>query len=157
MKQNSENSMTGLKTLYLDMDGVLVDFYSGINRLSPEIREQYSDHPEDVPGVFALMDPMPGAIDAVNRLKEKYDVYILSTAPWDNPSGWADKVTWIKTHLDSYFVKRLILCHRKDLLRGDFLVDDRAKHGAESFEGEWIRFGSPEFPDWKAVLEYLTV
>lgn len=27
--------------------------------------------------------------------------------------------------------------------------------GADHFGGEWIQFGSPGFPDWKAVLEYL--
>ena len=40
------------------------------------------------------MQPNEGAIDAMNRLKDKYDIYILSTAPWDNPSAWSDKLEW---------------------------------------------------------------
>ena len=56
---------------------------------------------------------------------------------------------------DSPAYKRLILTHHKDLNHGDFLVDDRPNNGADRFEGEWIRFGSPEFPDWQAVLDYL--
>lgn len=52
------------KTVYVDMDGVLVDFNSGVNRLPAKTWEAYKDHPEDAPGVFALMDPIPGAIDA---------------------------------------------------------------------------------------------
>ena len=142
-------------TLYVDMDGVLVDFNSGIKRLSAETRDSYPFHPEDIPGVFALMDPMPGAIDALDRLRKKFDIYIISTAPWDNPSAWSDKLNWVKNHLDSYFTKRLILCHNKSLLMGSYLIDDRPKYGADHFDGEWIQFGSTQFPDWETVLEYL--
>ena len=143
------------KTVYVDMDGVLVDFNSGVNRLPAKTRETYKDHPEDAPGVFALMDPIPGAIDAVNKLREKYDVHILSTAPWDNPSAWSDKLNWVKQYMDPYFTKRLILCHHKERLRGAYLIDDRDKHGANIFPGKWIHVGSPEFPDWTAILKEL--
>lgn len=114
---NSEYGIEPPKRLYVDMDGVLVDFNSGVNRLPAKTWEAYKDHPEDAPGVFALMDPIPGAIDAVNKLCEKYDVHILSTAPWDNPSAWSDKLNWVKQYMDPYFTKRLILCHHKELLR----------------------------------------
>ena len=143
------------KRLYVDMDGVLVDFDSGVNRLNNVTRATYAGHFEDAPGVYALMDPMPGAIDTLNRLTQKFDIYILSTAPWDNPSGWSDKLNWVKQHLGPYFKKRLILSHHKDLLCGDFLIDDWNKHGASEFQGEWIQFGSQQFPNWDAVEKYL--
>ena len=143
------------KRLYVDMDGVLVDFNSCVNRLNNMTRAAYADAPKNAPGVFALMDPMPGAIEAINRLDEKFDVYILSTAPWNNPSAWSDKLNWVKQHLGSKFEKRLIITHRKDLLNGDYLIDDWDKHGASEFNGEWIQFGSAKFPDWKAVETYL--
>ena len=41
------------------------------------------------------MQPNEGAIDAMNRLKDKYDIYILSTALWDSPSTWSDKLEWV--------------------------------------------------------------
>ena len=69
------------KRLFFDMDNVLVDFQSGIDRLDAATVKEYEGRLDEVPGIFALMDPMPGAIDAVHRLAEKYDVYILSTAP----------------------------------------------------------------------------
>ena len=143
------------KILYIDMDGVLADFDSAVAKLSPEVREQYRGHLDDVPGLFLQMDPIPGAIDAALQLAERFDTYILSTAPWNNPSSWADKVTWIQRHLGKPYEKRLILSHHKDLLKGDFLIDDRPKHGADSFEGKWIQFGSKEYPHWKSILEYL--
>ena len=144
------------KRLFVDMDGVLVDFASGIARLSPETREAYADNPEEAPGIFSLMDPLPGAIEAVTRLTGEFEVYILSTAPWKNPSGWADKVRWVQKYLGEPFKKRLILCHCKDFLRGDFLIDDRPwKHGADRFVGTLIHFGSPTFPDWPAVEKFL--
>lgn len=141
--------------VYLDMDNVLVDFASGIAQLDDATKAEYEGRLDEVPGIFALMNPMPGAIDAVHRLAEKYDVFILSTSPWKNPSAWSDKVYWVTRYLDDVLHKRLILSHHKDLLKGDFLVDDRSKHGADTFEGEWIPFGSEKFPDWEAVLKYL--
>lgn len=142
------------KRLYFDMDNVLVDFASGIAKLDKKTVEEYADRLDEVPGIYALMEPMPGAIEAVHKLAEKYDVYILSTAPWKNPSAWADKVAWVTKYLDDVLHKRLILSHHKDLLKGDYLIDDRPKHGADQFEGEWIQFGSQEFADWRAVLDY---
>ena len=139
------------------MDNVLVDFASGIARLDDHVKKDYEGRLDEVPGIFALMDPMTGAIEAVHRLAEKYDVYILSTAPWNNPSAWADKVSWVSRYLDDVLHKRLILSHQKDLLKGDYLIDDRDKHGADTFEGEWIQFGTEPFKDWEAVLRYLGV
>ena len=60
------------------MDGVLVDFQSGIDKLGEETRREYEGRLDEVPGIFSLMDPMPGAIEAVHELGEHYDMYILS-------------------------------------------------------------------------------
>ena len=144
-----------MERIYFDMDNVLVDFPSGIAKLDAETREEYDGRLDEVPEIFALMEPMPGAVDAVHKLAAKYDVYILSTAPWKNPSAWADKVAWVTKYFDDVFHKRLILSHHKDLLKGDYLIDDRSKNGADTFEGEWIQFGSERFPDWQSILDYL--
>ena len=143
------------KRLFFDMDNVIVDFASGIARIDDATKQKYEGRLDEVPGIFALMDPIPGAIEAVHQLAKKYDVYILSTAPWNNPSAWSDKVAWVTKYLDDVLHKRLILSHHKDLVKGDYLIDDRSKHGADTFEGEWIQFGSGKFQNWDAVLKYL--
>lgn len=143
------------KKLYFDMDNVLVDFQSGLDKIDEQTKERYFGHLDDIPGIFGLMEPMDGAIEAVHKLSEKYDVFILSTAPWRNPSAWSDKVKWVTKYFDDVFHKKMVITHRKDLCKGDYLIDDRGKNGTSEFEGEWIQFGSEQFPDWQSVLDYL--
>ena len=101
------------------------------------------------------MSPVAGAVDAFATLSQRFDTYVLSTAPWNNPSAWSDKLEWVKINLGNAAYKRLILTHHKNLNKGDFLVDDRQKNGASEFAGELILFGSEQFPDWSAVTKYL--
>jgi 5'(3')-deoxyribonucleotidase len=143
------------KIVYVDMDGVLVDFDSGLSKIPDDVLTAYRGKEDDIPGIFSLMDALPGAIEAFIVLAERFDTYILSTSPWGNPSAWKDKLLWVKQHLGEHAYKRLILTHHKDLLVGDYLIDDRTRHGADRFGGEHIHFSSERFPDWKAVLQYL--
>ena len=150
-----------MQKLYIDMDNVLVNFQSGIDKLNENVKANYAGHLDDVPGIFMLMDPMPRAVEAVNCLAESYDLYVLSTAPWGNPSAWCDKLNWIKNYFgddeSSVLYKRLILSHHKDLCEGDYLIDDNPhKHGADKFKGKFLHFGKDgEFKDWKSILDYL--
>lgn len=143
------------KRLYFDMDGVIVDFGSALELQSEETLKEYEGRLDEIPGLFGQMKPMKGALDAVRKLNEKYDCYILSTAPWNNHSAWSDKVAWITEYLDDVFHKKMVITHCKHLCKGEYLIDDRPKHGASEFEGEWIQFGSDRFPDWDSVLAYL--
>ncbi|PJI93549.1 5' nucleotidase, NT5C type [Luteimicrobium subarcticum] len=149
------------KILYVDMDNTIVDFPTAFARVeSPAVLEQYAGAEDEIPGIFALMDPLPGAVEAVTELAELYDTYVLSTAPWKNPSAWHDKVDWIHRHFGadeaSPLYKRVILTHHKELNLGDYLVDDRPFHnGADRFVGEVVVIGGGTFPGWAEVLPYL--
>ena len=109
------------------MDNVLVDFPSGVSKLSQEVINEYESNLDEVPNIFSLMEPLEGAIDSFKILSQRYDTYILSTAPWKNSSAWSDKVKWVKKYLGKSAYKRLILIHHKNLNHGDYLVDDRKK------------------------------
>ena len=146
-----------MKILYIDMDNVLVDFTSSFKKIDKNILDQYSEDKDNIPGIFALMDPINGAVDAFNLLSKEFDVYIISTAPWENSSAWSDKVDWVKKYLGETAFKRLILTHHKNLNKGDYLIDDRTNNGASKFSGEFIHFGTEKFPDWKSVLDYFLI
>ena len=118
---------------------------------------------DNLDGIFSEMDPMPGAIDGYNKLVEMgHDVYILSTAPWNNPSAWSDKLLWVKKYLGEVSYKRLILSHNKNLNKGDYLIDDRDKNGAGDWNEKLLRFGCDEhgepfdYPDWGSIIKFFT-
>lgn len=84
--------------VYLDMDGVLVDFPSAKPRVRAVLWEENeaSGCLHDLPGIFVLMDGAPGRTSS---------------------SGCGD--TW-----GDVAHKRLILSHHKDLSRAAVLVGD---------------------------------
>jgi len=144
-----------MKIVYVDMDSVLVNFQSGIDALTEEQRLAFKNDLDDVPGIFSMMKPVDGAVEAYKELTKHFDVYILSTAPWNNPSAWTDKLLWVKKYLGDLAYKRLILSHNKNLNSGDYLIDDRTANGAGEFKGEHIHFLTKQFRGWDDVLSYL--
>lgn len=80
------------KILHIDRDNALVDFPATFDQAAPELLEEYAGRGDDIPGSFSLMPPMEGAIESYGKLAAVDDTYILTTAPWANPSAWMDKL-----------------------------------------------------------------
>ena len=149
------------------MDGVLADFEKLLFKLSPEIKELTpgSDERKNAVDTFCQteagrrifhdLEPIEDAIESFHLLCEHYDVYMLSTPMWCLPESYTDKRIWIERILGENAEKKLILSHNKGLLIGDYLIDDRIKHGVDEFQGEHVHFAQPGFENWKRVIEYL--
>jgi hypothetical protein len=137
MNQNKSSK----KIVYFDMDGVLVDFQSGIDQLDLYQTIEYKGRYDEVPGIFGTMKPNKDMISLFNAMSsdDRFDCYVLSTAPWENPSASSDKVEWIQKYLSKAY-KRLILSHNKHLNVGDYLIDDRTANGAGEFGGKLLQY-----------------
>ncbi len=60
------------KILYIDLDNTLVNFQSGIDRLTHSVREKYQNDLDEAPHIFSRMDPLDGAIDAYHQLAQQF-------------------------------------------------------------------------------------
>jgi len=148
------------KILYIDMDGVLADFDSA--KAESLFKHPKIEYPQSQYGFFRNLKPISGAIQAVQLLRSKFDIYILTSSSIKNPLCYTEKMLWIQDNFDDEMVKRLIISKHKHLNKGDFLIDDRLMNGADKFEGELIHFGwdyekgvMNPFPNWVEVLAYL--
>jgi len=156
-----------MKILLIDMDGVIVNFGQHMKdtiEKFPEFKIKYKDEYDHIPGIFRNPKPIKGAIEAILTLhnSNKYDIFIATSAPWGNPESSTDKRYWIENYFGRLFYKKMLITHRKDLLIGDYLIDDRLKNGAAEFKGELLPFGynhitdkMNKFKTWNDILKYL--
>lgn len=142
--------------LFIDMDGVVADFEGKTMNMSlqhlkrPKTHKLYHEE-----GFYRDLKPVPGAVEAIKKLDEVYNVYLLSTPSWHNPSSWTDKRLWAEEVFGDIFFKKVILSHDKGLFSGYALIDDRDVNNQGEFDGLNIVFGSEEYPTWDEVLEFL--
>lgn len=135
------------KTIGIDMDGVLADIEShwlnlyerdyGI-RLSAEIFKgvKESDAFPDktavekyvfTPGFFRTLPVMEGAVEAVKKLAEDYEIYIVSAA-MEFPLSLFEKREWLTEHFPFISWKNIIFCGDKSVIATDYLIDDHCKN-----------------------------
>ena len=142
-----------MKRVFVDMDGVMCNFYGAfkdVRRKDPDFK-----FPQSKIGFFKNLEPIPDAIESFNKLKEHYDVWILTRPSFKNISSFNEKAEWVLENLGFDILKKTIMCGDKSLVKGDFLIDDDNQAGQPEFEGEWIQFGTKPFENWVAVTDYL--
>lgn len=137
------------------MDHTLCDYDGGLKRhqaLHPHLQ-----FPQSEPGMFLNLEPILGAVEAYLWLdaQPSMDVYILTAPSELNPHSYTEKRLWVEKYLGMRAVYKLIISPNKGLNRGQYLIDDYISgRGQENFEGKILEFGSHEFPDWPAVIEF---
>ena len=138
------------KIVYIDLDNTVADYLGMAEKLNLSPNDA-----KHVPNFFINLEPIEGSIEAYRILEEHFDVYFLTTAPWSNPRALMEKVEWVKKYFPSAY-KNIIFSHHKNLLSGDYLIDDSVKNGAAEFGGERIQIHSEKFPNWSSVIYFIS-
>lgn len=145
-----ENPLEGKEIIFIDMDDTICDYtthYNKMSQLNPDVK-----YPQSKEGFFLSLKPLEGAIESVNKLREIYDVYILTSPSYKNPLCYTEKRIWIEKHFDLDFCRKLIISPNKNILMGDYLIDDILW---DKFKGEQIQFGKSPFENWNKVIKHL--
>jgi hypothetical protein len=143
--------------LFIDSDGVVADFEKMKHALGMS-----SDVFKHEPGAYTYLDPYPGAVNALEILKEYDDrgdirVWIATKTPAGSPYAYSEKVLWYRW-IFPWLEDRVVLCHDKSLLgcERDMLFDDRPHKGNVShFRGKFVHFTGPDCPDWESAVEFI--
>lgn len=143
------------KRIFIELDNVIINTELGFSTPDKNlINIDKSKHGNKSYNLINI-EPMPGAIEAINELKKHFDIYILATALWENPYIWSDKMAWINHSFNNVFQKRIIVTHFKNLLKGEYLIHSNENNYNNEFEGECIKFGCEHCPDWNTTVSYL--
>lgn len=148
------------KIVFLDMDGVLADFISGIGYAPESVNEHGQPYYEDPKEMynqyfFEYLDPLPFAKEAVAKLLSEYNVELhIASKPLANEFCASEKYIWVAKHFPA-LLKRTHLLQEKGLLLGDYLVDDDLRW-RDKFKGTMIHFNTSNPQEsWEKVLETL--
>ncbi len=122
-----------------------------------KLREHQYHYPQAKEGFYIDIPPNEDAIKYVKLLSSIYDIYFLTAPSLKNPHSYSEKRLWIEKYFGFDWVTKLIICNHKNLLMGDYLIDDLdCGKGQEGFTGELIQYTSSKFPTWEVIYEYLT-
>jgi 5'-nucleotidase len=131
-----------LKTLLVDLDGILADlttspngWYDRYNAMHPDnvlTQENVVEwdiknarHTKDLfkvlsePGLFRGLSPLAGSQEGLKALY----IYIV-TAATATTYTIKEKLEWLDEHFDFMDRRHFIAAYNKSLIRGDFLIDD---------------------------------
>ena len=112
-------------------------------------------------GFFRDLPVIDGAVEAVKKLQEKHDVYIVSAA-MEFRNSLEDKFDWLIEHFPFVSWKNVVFCGEK-IVNVDIMIDDRIKNFV-GFEGRPLLFTSPHnlliteyerVDNWQQVLDKL--
>ena len=135
------------------MDNTICDFATPFYEQGGE-----ETYPHQNEGFFLALEPFAGVVESVTEIENFYDVWFLTKPSYHNIHCYTEKAQWIRKYFGYEFLKRLIMCCDKSLIKGfkgDFLVDDYNKDGQPEFGGHWIHYRNDKYPwkDWRDWLK----
>ena len=130
-----------IEKIYFDMDGVLADFNRGIlefcdrmpvnqSRCTDAEDDAQWDAVREVSHFYDKLQPMPGALELFNELREKYNCEILTKIPKKRrgiKNAGEDKVNWVHRLISEEIVVTVAQDEDKKIYckgSGHILVDD---------------------------------
>ena len=91
-------------------------------------------------GWFESLEPTYGAVEGMEMLSEKADVWICTKPLEANLTCRDEKAAWVRDHLGSEWERKLIITPNKGMVNGNILVDDAIKLS-------WMAYAT-----WKPVV-----
>ena len=153
--------------LFVDLDGVLVDFRQGVfDKFGEHLFERKGEIPWDAldHDFYANLPTIEGGVDFFRTVQKKYDARVL-TGTTLLPGCFSGKAEWLVRELglgDHWILQKATLCasNAKRLLarEGAILIDDRKKNIDQWIENEGIGIfieNRPTLETWEAILNLL--
>lgn len=111
------------------------------------------------PDFFLNLPEVPGAVEGINRLAKKHDVYICTAPLTAYEHCVLEKYKWVHQHLGFEWTKRIIITKHKFLVGGDILIDDTPDVAQGKphiwkqllFETPYSKFHNLDTVNWKTV------
>ena len=112
-------------------------------------------------GFFRDLPVIEGAVEAVQQLQQKYEVYIVSAA-MQFRNSLEDKLDWLGDHFPFIDWKYIVFCGDK-IVDVEVMIDDRINN-FKNFNGRALLFSSPHnllvngyerVNNWQEVLDRL--
>jgi 5'(3')-deoxyribonucleotidase len=147
-----------MKSISVDMDGVLANVYSQfISMHAAEFGkvltpDEINGVPEaDVfpnerkyvnsPGFFRNAPLMEHGFDVLQKLNDRYKIFIVSAA-MEFPNSLVEKHQWLNEHFPFIKWQQMVFCGSKQIIKADIMIDDHFKN-LDYFTGETILFTQP--------------
>lgn len=147
-----------MKSIAVDMDGVLADVYSQFLKMhSEEFGGQLTmadvegvPEREAIPeilkyvnseGFFRNAPLMADCQKYLSEINEKYKLYIVSAA-LEFPLSLSEKQSWLNEHFPFITWQQIVFCGSKEIIKADIMIDDHFKN-LDYFTGDTLLFTQP--------------
>ena len=171
---------TNRKTIAVDMDGVIADtvgqfiqwyerdYGVKIGKEAFHNRPEIEVLPEGVmkkivysTGFFRTVPVMEGAQEALQKLVQNFNVYIVSAA-MEFPQSLPEKYEWLQEKFPFISWRNIIFCGDKAVIDTDYMIDDHVRN-LDCCKGKTLLFSAghnfgidshTRVNNWKEVLEF---